>query len=732
MIEEPEDKLTSLLLKWEEAWEKGIELSISDLCGDSSELIKPLPAHVRRLKRMAWMNRSHEKEETLPEAEVNKDRLIGTLLADRYRLEARLGAGGFGSVYQAFDRELERAVAVKIGHVRNSQSSEQLLAEARRSAQLRHPGIVTVYDVGRHDGALFLVTELIEGRTLAEEIANQRPSLFESAALVADIADALSVAHQQGFVHRDIKPSNILLDQQRRPRLADFGISVRHDEMANGVCGTPGYMSPEQERGEKLDARSDIYSLGIVFFQLLTGQRFAIFDDAASRSAALQTSLPYHLKGVVNICRRCLEDRPEDRFETARDLAEEIRAIIDRPRTLNGKNAALIICGVATAGLLWWGFLNSDAVKSHNAATSLPSVDSPTLSHAEEQTQTNREKGLDLPLSMLPTTDQRIELSSTVPDEPPGEVAVLWGHSAYVNCVAVSPDGTRLVSGSNDQSVRVWDLKTYQLRWSFRDFRRHVRAVAFSADNLTVLACDRDCLRELDAENGNEISMTELPPLSEAYFSNDARLMIVTHQNGSGSIYNVTKKSSLLTIPEPHTVYCATFIDRNKKILFGNMDLDEIVLSSGRRRRTPFHQASLIESMAASHDSRFLVTSSGKRFLNGQNDAGDRAVRIWSYSDGKLLHELKEHQGFIWAVTFCPDGQRFLSGGGGEPEDFFAHRAGADTAVRLWDAATGKLLHSYEGHEAAIQGLAVSPDGRYAVSASCDSTIRVWRLPKPR
>src|SRR6516165_6177876 len=205
-------------------------------------------------------------------------------------------------------------------------------------ATLDHPHIVPVHDLGRaEDGRCFVVAKYIQGTDLAQKLKDTRLSLGESAELAATIADALHHAHKRGLVHRDVKPGNILLDTEGRPYLADFGVALREEDYgkSGGLCGTPAYMSPEQANGEghRVDGRSDIFSLGLVFYELLTGRRPFRADsvddvlDQIKNSEArpprqIDDSIP---KELERICLKATSKRATERYNTARDMAEDLR-----------------------------------------------------------------------------------------------------------------------------------------------------------------------------------------------------------------------------------------------------------------------------------------------------------------------------------------------------------------------------------------------------------------------
>ena len=198
-----------------------------------------------------------------------------------FELVEQLGYGGFGAVWKAKDPQLDRIVAIKIPRRQlNREETEKFLREARTAAQLVHPNIVNVHEVGLDGDLIYIVSDFIEGLSLGDRLTGKRMTYDDAVGLALKIADVLHFAHTKGVVHRDLKPSNIMLDSAGEPHLMDFGLARR--EMGEitmttegQIVGTPAYMSPEQARGEAhvADRRSDIYSLGVILFELLTGER---------------------------------------------------------------------------------------------------------------------------------------------------------------------------------------------------------------------------------------------------------------------------------------------------------------------------------------------------------------------------------------------------------------------------------------------------------------------------
>jgi serine/threonine protein kinase len=384
-----EERLNSLLSSWQEQKLQGRDLAAAALCGDCPELAEELDRRIGVLRGMNdlvqpreapsgqraprpapgpatgnWQSglqadqaRNAGGHAPMTPSSAHTTAQAGQLPADvevrpqaeerqtigRFQLQKLLGEGGFAQVYLAYDPALDRQVAIKVPR-EDSPISGLLRREAMVAAKLKHPGIVQIYEICpssssspalSSDPAVYVVMQFIEGKNLAEKLAAEKVSLDYAVDLMLDVTEALAFAHGKGVLHRDLKPQNILLDVNDRPYVADFGLAIRQETLAQHLgegCGTPAYMSPEQGAGGSLTPASDIWSMGVVLYELLVGQRpfgshpLEVFRRVGKEDPVpprqLDSAVPQALEQV---CLKCLARSPADRYQSARDLIADLR-----------------------------------------------------------------------------------------------------------------------------------------------------------------------------------------------------------------------------------------------------------------------------------------------------------------------------------------------------------------------------------------------------------------------
>ncbi len=374
-------RVRRLMDHWEAECDKGHILSAEELCLNDMDIIDRVRDQIESLKSMTnimfQMNspealqdqsQNHTLEELPPTiasgytdvdivaaeglgliTDDNRKRILDNpkILIGRYYLESFLAQGGHGQVWRGFDPELQRRIAIKITRPErmNRLNPQQkyveqyrFLEEARKAARLNHPGIVTVFDVGIEDNLAFIACELIEGEDLSQLLRQRKPTFAESVRMCIEIAEILQVAHDEGFIHRDIKPANILIKKTGQLVISDFGIAATLEDMdrENGtVVGTPSYMSPEQAlgRSDQFGAGMDIYSLGVIFFELLTGtlpfsheSTVELLKLIVDKPPAAPTSIdPLIPPALERVCLKALSKSPEDRARSGQEFADSLR-----------------------------------------------------------------------------------------------------------------------------------------------------------------------------------------------------------------------------------------------------------------------------------------------------------------------------------------------------------------------------------------------------------------------
>lgn len=691
-----------------------------------------------------------------------------------YQILKELDRGGMGVVYLARQTVLERPVAIKVlgaGQFASSMARQRFRREAATVARLRHPNIVEIYDRGEVDGLPFFALEWIEGGSLKSRVAGNPLSCREAATIVEKLAQAVHHAHQQGVIHRDLKPSNVLLSVHGIPKVADFGLAKLLEQEADltssgDALGTPRYMAPEQISAGEVGPQTDVYALGAILYEVLTGRpAFSTESGPHLATQVLHEDPPppsRHQAGVPRdldaICQKCLEKASIARYATAGELADDLK------RYLLGEPIVARRHGALAYGLKW--------ARRHPAVASLLVLASllilalygATLLHSRQlkaaltQSQENYQRAVENEQALqrreqalteqqyamrMRAADDMIrnfnartalaELSHYDVQQPDANVrgfewyllrqwceqsvATVDAHTDRINTITPAPDDSTLATASDDGTIKLWDSRRHTLLGTITGHASCVNEAAYlpGGDRLVTASCDHT-IRLWEARSAAEI----------------ATLVDI----GRPAWWIAVSPDGIIATPAAESSV--------------NLGEDQIALWDVETRillKTGFGHPTKINSATFAPDGKQLVTANE-----------DGSVRFWDVETGRQTRRLVGHVKSAFRVRFDASGKYFISVGADgyavvwNTSNFKKHRTlrvagmiydasfSANSAVvalacttgntKLFDVETGRQTASLVGHSAGVRSVAFVNGSNQLVSGANASPakLRFWRV----
>jgi serine/threonine protein kinase len=686
-----------------------------------------------------------------------------------YRLVRHLGRGAFSDVYLGVHVHLKTLAAIKLLHTELTRSDvEKFRNEARTIARLEHPHIVRVLDFGIEDLTPFFVMVYAPNGTLRQR--HSKGSILSLATIVSyvtQIAGALQFAHIQKFIHRDIKPENMLLGGHNEVLLSDFGfVQIAQSSISQStkeMAGTIPYMAPEQFHGKPRFA-SDQYSLGIVVYEWLTGDRpfqGSVLEIATQHM--INPPPPVRLKNpavppeVEEVLLTTLAKEPQQRFATVQAFANalqqasnivypiasastlsfeevsELPSIRTQPISI-GMTSPMLINNNSTA-------FQTDTIE--HSYTNISSsyhqklTDEPVISTSHSEHHLSRRLllfglgGLALGSAVsngiwiAKSAGLLHESTKTASRSLDPALYIYSGHTGPVLTAAWSPDGYRIASGSSDTTVRVWSAFAGWPSFTYSLHKGYVWSIAWSPNGKYIASAgdsyDRT-VRIWDSTNQNQIFIFDdyTDGVNSVVWSPDGKFIAIGGYNQLVQIRDPFFQTPTIQLSgHTNTVKSVAWSSDGKFIASASFDQTVKIwdASNGNLVHTILHK-NYVKSVAWSHDNKFLASATGDL---GSGGSGEHLVFVWDATTYKLIHTYNRHNDGVSTVAWSPNSHLIASGGGNIKTGY------GDTSVQVWDAFSGNKIVNYSGHRRMVNSVVWSPTGLHIASASWDRTVQVWK-----
>jgi WD40 repeat protein/tRNA A-37 threonylcarbamoyl transferase component Bud32/TPR repeat protein len=689
-----------------------------------------------------------------------------------YRVLSLLGHGGMGSVWLAerVDGLFTRRVALKLLHpaLMGRAMSERVTREREILAGLNHPNIARLIDAGfAEDGQPYLALEYVAGVPLTAYCDECRLPIRERLELFRQVLSAVQYAHANLVIHRDLKPSNIMVTEQGQVYLLDFGIAklltegeAKETELTRlgGRALTPDYAAPEQMSGAPITTAADVYALGVMLYELITGERpyklkrdtrgaleeailradpvapsrAAMNETAAYARATTVPKLAKSLKGDLDtIVAKALKKSPNERYATANAFGEDIARYLQGDVVLAQRDSVAYRAlkfarrhrvAIAAAAVLVLTLAGGLAATSYEAKVASEQRDAAREAQLRSITQTAaaRVTIADIPAAMgiilevLPRRGSKrpytAEALSVFQEARAADslIFAMTGHTDRVRSAAFSPDGARMVTASYDKTARIWDAATgREIRLPIGSADR-LTSAAFSPDGKRIVTASVDMTaRVWDAATGQAMAVLtgHADRLTTAVFSPDGLHVLTASSDKTARIWDaLTGRQILLLNGHAEGVNCAAFSPDGHWVVTASDDTSVRLWDAATGRPMMFlnGHTDRVRYAAFSPDGARIVTASA-----------DKTARIWDTATGRQIVLLNGHTDRLTTAGFSPDGRRIVT-------------ASYDKTARIWDTATGQQLAVLNGHTDLVETAAFSPDGRRIATASDDQSVRIW------